>query len=124
MHEFDCPNPVPVHVKIHSGELQVTAEERDTATVTVSPWDSGEAARDTAERTVVELRDGRLFVEAPEVGLAWLRRSKVRIDIRVPLDSPLTLKSASADSRCRGRYGDLKVDSASGDTSVEHVAGD
>ncbi len=124
MHEFDCPNPVPVNVKIHGGELNITAEERGTATVAVSPWDGSDAAREAVERTVVELREGRLFVEAPEVGLAWLRRSKVRIDIRVPLDCPLTIKSASADSRCRGRYGDLKVDSASGDTSVEHVAGD
>jgi hypothetical protein len=125
MPEFDCPHPVPVHVKIHGGELQITAEERDTATVTVSPWDSSDAARDSAERTVVELRDGRLFVEAPDAALAWLpRRSRIRVDLRVPLDCPLNIKVASADARCRGRYADLKLDSASGDTSIEHVAGD
>jgi hypothetical protein len=125
MPEFDCPNPVPVHVRIHGGELRITAEQRDTAEVTVSPWDGSDAARDSAERTLVEMRDGRLFVEAPDAALAFLpRRSRIRVDMRVPQDCPLALKVASADADCRGRYADLRLDSASGDANIEHVTGD
>ena len=124
MPEFDCPNPVPVEVKLAGGALDIVAEERDTATVTVSPWDGSDASRTGAERTTVEMRNGRLVVEAPETGTFWLlRHARVRVDIRVPLDCPLDVKVASAEARCRGRYGDTRMASASGDVAIEHVAG-
>lgn len=125
MPEFDCPNPVPVAVKLAGGALDIVAEERATASVTVSPWDGSDASRSAAERTTVEMRDGRLVVEAPETGTFWLlRHARVRVDIRLPLDCPLDVKVASAEARCRGRYGDTRMTGASGDVAIEHVRGD
>lgn len=125
MPEFDCPNPIPVAVKLAAGSLEIVAEARDTASVTVSPWDASDASREAAERTTVEIRDGRLCVEAREGGPLWLlRRGRVRVDMRVPLDCPLAVKVASADVRCQGRYRDLDLNTASGDVAVEHVTGD
>jgi DUF4097 and DUF4098 domain-containing protein YvlB len=126
MPEFACPTPVTVGVHLGGGALDITAEPRDTASVTISPWDGSDAARDAAEHTTVDMRGDRLIVEAPENGSGWLLRrgSRVRVDIRVPLDCALEIKAASADVRCRGRYGDAYVRSASGDVAVEHVAGD
>ena len=125
MKEFDCPRPVPVAVKLGGGALEIVAEPRDTASVQVSPWDNSEASREAAERTLVELRDGRLVIEANEGGPLWLwRNGRVRVDLRVPLDCPLTVKVASADVRCGGRYGEVSLTTASGDAAVEHVTGD
>jgi DUF4097 and DUF4098 domain-containing protein YvlB len=122
MTEFDCPNPVPVEVKLGGGALEIVAEPRDTASVRVSPWDDSEAARQAAERTTVELRDGRLVIEAHDSITLWLLRNVgVRVDLRVPPDCPLTIKVASADVRCGGRYGELRLTTASGDVAVEHV---
>jgi hypothetical protein len=125
MTEFDCPNPVPVAVKLGGGALQIVAEPRDTASVRVSPWDDSEAARQAADRTTVEMRDGGLVVEAHDSITLWLlRNARVRVDLRIPLDCPLTIKVASADVRCGGRYGELNLTTASGDVAVEHVTGD
>jgi DUF4097 and DUF4098 domain-containing protein YvlB len=93
--------------------------------VTVSPGDHSDASRDAAERTTVELRDGRIVVETHEGGPLWLlRRGRVRVDMRLPLDCPLDVKVASADVRCQGRYGEVSLNTASGDVAVEHVTGD
>jgi hypothetical protein len=125
MKEFDCPRPVPVAVKLGGGALEIVAEPRDTASVQVSPWDNSEASREAAERTLVEMRDGRLVIEANEGGPLWLwRNGRVRVNLRVPLDCPLTVKVASADVRCGGRYGEVSLTTASGDAAVEHVTGD
>jgi hypothetical protein len=125
MPDFDCPQPVPVIVKLAGGALDIVAEPRGTASVVVSPWDDSEGSRQAAERTTVELRDGRLVVETQD-GAAFflLRRARVRVDMRVPLDCPLTVKVASADVRCAGRYAELNLTTASGDAAVEHVTGD
>ena len=125
MKEFDCPRPVPVAVKLGGGALEIVAEPRDTASVQVSPWDNSEASREAAERTLVEMRDGRLVIEASESSTLWLlRHGRVRVDLRLPLDCPLTVKVASADVRCGGRYGEVNLTTASGDAAVEHVTGD
>ncbi|MFS8479253.1 MAG: DUF4097 family beta strand repeat-containing protein [Micromonosporaceae bacterium] len=123
MYEFDCPAPVHVLTRLGAGSLEITAEPRETATVEVTPYDETDAGREAAARTRVDLRDGRLTVEAPE---GWLlRRSpRLRVALRVPLDCTLHVKVASADTNCRGRYADAVVNTASGDVYVEHVTGD
>jgi DUF4097 and DUF4098 domain-containing protein YvlB len=125
MPEFPCPAPVTVAARLGGGELRVTAEPRDTAVVEVSPWDGSDAAREAADRTQVDLRGGRLLIEAPEAGTGWLLRrgTRVRVDVRVPLDCSLNLRVASAEVYCRGRYADAGVHTASGDIAVEYVTG-
>jgi DUF4097 and DUF4098 domain-containing protein YvlB len=126
MHEYPCPEPVTVDISQGAGTLQVIAEERDTATVEVTPWDHSESSARAAERTKVEMFGDRLRVEAPESTSTWLphRAPKVRLAVRVPLDCALRVKVASADARCAGRYASAEVASASGDVAVEHVTGD
>jgi hypothetical protein len=125
MPEFPCPTPVTIAARLGGGELDITAEPRDTAVVTVSPWDGSDAARDAAARTQVSLHGGRLLVEAPDAGTGWLLRrgTRVRVDIRVPLDCPLNVRVASAQVRCGGRYAGTSVHTSSGDLAIEHVAG-
>jgi hypothetical protein len=125
MYEFATPGPVTVAVKLIGGLLEITAEERDTATVEVRPWDDSNGAREAAEQVRVELAGDRLVIEAPQSGTRWLlgRSARVRVAARAPLDCPLEVKAASADIRCRGRFGQASVATASGDVVVEEVAG-
>jgi hypothetical protein len=126
MREFDCPRPVTVSVRIGGGAVEIIAEERTTATVDVSPYDDSEGAREAAANARIEMRGDVLVVEAPEWSGGWLfRRSpRLRMDIRVPLDSGLAMKMASADARCQGRFSIATINTASGDVSIEHVTGD
>jgi Putative adhesin len=126
MYEFDCPQPVTVAVRLGGGGVDVLAEERHTAQVDVAPVENNGPAAEAAANTVVELRGDTLIVEAPNSTGGWLfRRSpRLRVTIRVPLDSALALKVASADVRCRGRYSGGQVSTASGDVHVDEVTGD
>jgi DUF4097 and DUF4098 domain-containing protein YvlB len=125
MREFPATTPLHLVVQLSSGALDITAEERDSATVDVQPGDGREASREMAERTTVELRGDTLSVITPSSSGGLLSRSgSVRIAARVPLDGTVQVKSASADTTCRGRYARTSVDSASGDIFIEHVTGD
>jgi DUF4097 and DUF4098 domain-containing protein YvlB len=123
MREFDTPEPIVLSAKVPGGTLTVAAEPRTTATVHVTPYDDSEASRDAADRTLVQLDGDALVVEVPEPGWRLRRGGRVRVDVRLPEDSRLNVKVASADARLTGRYGDCVVDTASGDVEIGHVAG-
>ncbi len=125
MPEFPCPEPVTLVTRIGGGAVDIVAEDRTTATVEVAPYDDSDAAREAAAQTRVEMRQGRLLVEAPEAS-GWLfRRSpRLRVDIRVPLDCQVQLKVASADVSCHGRYASASINTASGDIYLDSVTGD
>lgn len=125
MYEFDCPAPVDVLARLGGGSLEMAAEPRATATVQVTPYDDSETARDAASRTRVELRDGRLTIEAPDAA-GWLfrRAPRLRVQVRIPTDCTVHLKVASADANCHGRYASARVSTASGDVYLEQVTGD
>jgi DUF4097 and DUF4098 domain-containing protein YvlB len=124
MYEFPLTRPVIVDAKLPSGHLEIVAEERDSATVDVQPWDDSPSAREAADAVRVELAGDRLRIEA-QSGVRWLlgRTSRVRVLVHAPLDSGLDLNLASADARCTGRFGESTVRSASGDISLPDVAG-
>jgi hypothetical protein len=124
MREFDTPQPITLSARLSAGALTVTAEPRDTATVDIQPYDDNQASRDVAERTEVALRGDTLVVHMPDGGWRMWRRAKIRAEVRVPEGTTLNIKLASADARCLGRYGgDSRVSTASGDVTLEHVAG-
>jgi len=125
MPEFPCPEPVLLVTRVGGGAVDVVSEDRQTATVEVAPYDDSDASREAATNTRVEMRQGRLLVEAPDAS-GWLfrRNPRIRVDIRLPLDCPVQLKVASADVSCHGRYATAAINSASGDVFVEAVTGD
>lgn len=124
MPEFPCTGPITATVRIGGGRLDITAEERDTAVVDVRPFDDRPGSREAAERTTVEMRGDTLTVAAPEDGWLSRRSAALAVTIRVPLDSRLRLKYASAEVTCDGRFASLDADGASGDLGVEQVTGD
>src|SRR5436309_2512780 len=124
MREFSYQDRITLAAKLAAGAMSVAAEPRDTAVVDVQPYDNSSASRDAAENTLVEMRGSELRVEAPDRGWRIGRGGRVRVEIRLPEDSRLNVRLASADGRFDGRYGDSTIHSGSGEISLEHVAGD
>ncbi|HLL66996.1 MAG TPA: DUF4097 family beta strand repeat-containing protein [Micromonosporaceae bacterium] len=126
MPEFECTGPVTATVRIGGGSLDVVAEERRTASVDVTPYDDTDASRFAAEHTVVELHGSDLTIAAPDTPAAWLWRppARLRVTARIPIDSRIVLRLASARAVCQGRYAAGEISSASGDVAIDHVTGD
>ncbi len=123
MPEFTCQDRISLFAKLAAGAMFVAAEPRDTATVDVQPYDGSSASQQAAENTMVEMRGTTLHVEAPEHGWRLRRSGRIRVDVRLPEDSPLIIRLASADAHFEGRYGDTTIDTASGDVTVGQVTG-
>jgi hypothetical protein len=125
-HEYLCAGPIRADVRVRAGVITVTAEERNTVAVVVTPYDDGEASRAAAAETRVSFVNERLHVETPEVDGGWLirRSGRVRVDLRLPLDSHLAAFAGSADVHASGRLAGATVRSGSGDVYVDKIGGD
>lgn len=124
MPEYPCTGPVTVTLRSDAGNVHVIAEDRSTVSVDVQPGAMGEAARSAAASTQIEMTGDQLLVETPHARGFMIRRTPaVNISIRVPQDSRLNLRTASADLVCDGRFADVEVRSASGDLRIDHVSG-
>jgi len=124
--EYAVDTPINVIVRVGGGTVTVAAEDRNTAQVEVDAYDGSEASIHAADGTHVELRGDELRIEAPESkGNFLIRRSgRVRVTVRVPLDSNLQVRTGSADTYCEGRLGQVSINSGSGDTRVAETSGD
>lgn len=127
MREFPAPEPIDTQVRSAGGVVTVIAEPRDTAAADVTPYDSSEASIEAAKNTRVEMRGNTLVVETPENkgwSFRWGRGWRVRMEIRVPLDSRVDIRVSSADVVCQGRLAALTAHTASGDVQCDEVSGD
>jgi DUF4097 and DUF4098 domain-containing protein YvlB len=125
MPEFDRSTPVTVALSAHGGTVDIVAEERVSILAEVTPFDGSEASRAAADNTVISLDGDTLSVRAPETsGWNWRRNGKLRIAVRVPLDSSIAARTASADLRATGRFATGRADVASGDVRIGDVTGD
>ena len=125
MYEFDRSTPVAVAVRALSGVVEITAEERLTVEVEVTPLDGSAAARDAADETRVTLDGDALLIQVPGAdSWSWRRTPKLRITAKVPAGSTLTGKTAAADVRAAGVYGSARFDAASADLDFGEITGD
>jgi DUF4097 and DUF4098 domain-containing protein YvlB len=125
-HSFATPGPVDLEVRNPTGTIDVLAADTATSTVEVRALADTAEARDLAARTKVDLSgDGRrLTVAVPERRIVFGRGTAVAVSVTVPVGSRTRLKTASAESTCRGRLAELRVTTASGAVSAEQVTGD
>jgi hypothetical protein len=125
MYEFEHATPVTVALRAHGGHVEITAEDRPTVQVEVTPLNGGDTAQEAARRTRVVLEDDTLLVQvAAADSWLWRRTPKLGITIRVPAGSALAGKITSAAVRALGVYSVVQLDVASADVEVDEVTGD
>ncbi|MDZ5619816.1 DUF4097 family beta strand repeat-containing protein [Nocardioides bizhenqiangii] len=113
-HRFDTPEPVQLYVENGSGHIDVTAADVTETEVRIEGRhaDQVEVVHDRGQVSVIAPKSRGLFGD-----------QKLAMDIVVPSDSSVVLKSGSADVRVSGTVATAKVKSGSGDVSLEQVTG-
>src|SRR5262245_18591820 len=124
VHEFATTGPIDVDLRVHSGDITVTAVNGSTAVVTIRPGNGSDGARAAADETQVSYADGRLRVETPRMGWLASLRGAVRVSLSIPIESTVLAKLGSADLRCDGRLGGAAVDTGSGDVWIAECSAD
>ncbi|MBO03911.1 MAG: hypothetical protein CL731_02710 [Chloroflexi bacterium] len=123
MYEFSRRTPLLLNVTCPSGSVEVFAEERENVEAEVTPMDSSRQDREAADNTSVLLIGDELTIEPPR-GSSYLRSSvRLKIKVRIPIDSSAKIDVASAWLKCLGRYRDLNVTTASGEVEAGDVTG-
>lgn len=119
---FDTPGPIDLYVENGRGSVDVTATATTETTVRIT----GERAE---EFDVRDLDDGvgtrRIAILAPKRGGGFLgREPRAEIVVEVPVASGLQAKVGSSDVATHGRLADTRIDSGSGDVSLDVIEGD
>lgn len=123
MPTFETPEPITASVEVVSGAVHVTATDRQDTVVQISPRDPNRASDNRiAEAARVDFTNGTLTVSAGRRFIS-LGRGAVIIDIELPSRSRLQVSSASANLHADGELGDCRFSTASGDATVQTVAG-
>ncbi|MCG5469814.1 DUF4097 domain-containing protein [Micromonospora sp. LAH09] len=124
MKTFDTPAPISAILDIPAGRIQLIAADRADTTVEVLPTDPARS-RDTraAEQTTIAYADGVLRITAatdsnPLVGSS----GSVQVTVRLPANSRVDAKAASAELRGVGRLGDVTFDGAYRQIKIDEAA--
>ncbi|MEU1359851.1 DUF4097 family beta strand repeat-containing protein [Micromonospora zamorensis] len=124
MKTFDTPAPISAILNIPAGRIQFIAADRADTTVEVLPTDPSKS-RDTraAEQTTVAYADGVLRITAATPGNPLIGPSgSLQVTVRLPADSRVDAKAASAELRGVGRLGDVTFDGAYRQIKIDEAA--
>lgn len=127
MKSFETPGPVLVSVECPAGEVVVTTHDEARTTVELVALRDDDATRHAVEHTTVELRQRgdrhEVVVEVPRrAGSFFGREARLRVEVAAPHEASLSFATASADVSSRGRLGDVRGKTASGDVNVPYAA--
>lgn len=127
MPTFDTQGPVDVHVELAVvGDVTVIASERSTTTVAVRPRKPQRSADQKAvELVAVAFADGRLSVTSTVNWRAYSWFSdggSIEVEIHVPNQTRIELRSAMGAFRCQGVFGDSQLKTSMGAIRIDEVA--
>jgi len=141
MPTFSTPEPITASIEIAVGDVQLTASERADTTVHVRPTDPNDQL-DTAAcaQTKVDYANGTLVIKGPRPRGYRRGVGSVEVVIELPTGSAVHASAAVVDIRGQGRLGEcriktatghvrlegtgsLRVDTAAGNVTADHVAG-
>lgn len=115
-HQFETHEPVDLFVENGSGSVTITALEATETTVEVTGRH--------ADETIVKQDGTQVSVIAPKMRSGFLGGdNKLDMEIRVPTDSTLVVRTGSADVTATGSYRGGQVKSGSGDVTIEILDG-
>jgi DUF4097 and DUF4098 domain-containing protein YvlB len=114
--QFETPHPIALYVEIGKGRVRVHARDTDTADV--------EIEGQNAEEVEVTFSGKELRILAPHESGGWFNRDReLFVEVTVPTDSDVALKTGSADIEVDGQVHDGRVKSGSGDITCDTFAG-
>ncbi|WP_244930413.1 DUF4097 family beta strand repeat-containing protein [Nocardioides sp. W7] len=115
-HTFETPGPVELFVEVGKGTVHVRATETATVEVQIQGRD--------AEQVRVEQHGRRVTVVAPrQRNNLFGSDAGLQVDVTVPEDSDVAIRTGSADVVVEGRVGDGRLRSGSGDVRIESLGG-
>lgn len=119
---FDTPEPIDLYVENGRGSVDVTATDTTETTVRIT----GERAEEYDVRDLAgERGDRRIAIIAPKRSGGFLGKdARAEIVVEVPVASGLNAKVGSSDVVARGRFAHTRVDTGSGDISLDVVDGE
>jgi hypothetical protein len=133
---FHTPLPLELEVGIPSGDIEVETAEGEESNITVDGDDrllEEVEIRHDGDRLVVAFR-GKAKFGFSLSPLSLVFGSELRVRARVPHGAGVKVKTASADTRLDGHFGQVGVNSVSGDlrmrgeiagnASIKTVSGD
>ncbi|MCG5437421.1 DUF4097 family beta strand repeat-containing protein [Micromonospora foliorum] len=124
MQTFDTPAPISAVLDIPAGRIQLIAADRADTTVEVLPADPAKSS-DTraAEQTTVTYADGVLRITtARPINKLFGPSGSLEVTVRVPADSHVEARAASAELRGVGRLGDVAFDGAYRNIKIDEAA--
>jgi DUF4097 and DUF4098 domain-containing protein YvlB len=125
---FETPGRVVLDIRIPDGEIEIrTGDSAETEVDLTGPNEEElqqiarieRRDRNGTHEVVVEVEDNTSFF-----GLRFGRRDQLRLDVRCPDWADVRIRTGSADTRGRGRFSGLSVESGSGEVSFDDVQGD
>jgi DUF4097 and DUF4098 domain-containing protein YvlB len=116
-HTFQTPNGASLEVSIPSGDIEVETDGTDETYVSI---DGDERLLEHVE---VHSNGDRVSIRLREKGkfgfsFGSLFGNGLRVEVRAPHGSSVRVKTASADTELKGRFGTLELNSASGDVRL------
>lgn len=123
MPTFATPEPISVTVELLVGDIRIAASDRGDTVVEVRPTDeSDDCDVQAAQQTPVEYSDGHLLVKTPKNRRRWShfrQEGSVEVTIELPAGSRLRSSAALATLRCDGRLGECRLSAAAGDIHLD-----
>ena len=123
---FHTPLPLDLEVGIPSGDIEIATAEGEESLVTVAGDErllEEVEIRHDGSRLVVAYRGKGKFGFSLAPLTVVFGDTELRVRATVPHGAGVKVKTASADTRLDGRFGELAVNSVSGDTKVSGMIG-
>jgi DUF4097 and DUF4098 domain-containing protein YvlB len=124
---FETPGEVGLNIRLGAGEIRLETGHSKQTIVTLEPLRDNDATREAIEEARVELRqrgDGHevlIDVRGRGRGFSIGRGADVLVEVRCPDGADVEVKSGSADLEGRGSFGDVRVETGSGDVQFSDV---
>jgi DUF4097 and DUF4098 domain-containing protein YvlB len=124
---FDTPGEVRLNIRLGAGEIRLETGDVKQTTVELEPLRDNEASAAAVENARVELRkrgEGHevvIDVRDRAKGFGFFRGAEVLVEVRSPDGTEVEAKSGSADVEGRGQFGDVEVETGSGDVQFGDV---
>jgi len=121
MYEFETPSAVDLRVELQTGDVRIKAMDTTTTSIRLVP---ATGARELADETVVEQRDGQILVIAPRKSPTFFRRSpSMDVVVELPMDSSVDVRLKHGDVLTRGRLATVTARTGAGDVDLDQVTG-